>query len=61
MSLRYTRTEVLLMQDRVPEAIRELEQLLADRTRVLGPTHPETSRTGEALAKARQVPGPPPS
>jgi pimeloyl-ACP methyl ester carboxylesterase len=60
MSLRYTHVEVLLMQNRVPEAIRALEKLHEDRRRVLGPTHPDTLRTSAFLGRVRQVPGPPP-
>jgi Tetratricopeptide repeat len=60
MSLRHTLSEVLLMQARVPEAVRCLEDLLADRRRVLGAGHPETGRTEEALAQAREAQSHPP-
>jgi len=55
MSLRHTLTTVLLMQGRVPEAVADLTELLADRRKVLGPTHPETERTSRLLARAREI------
>jgi hypothetical protein len=60
MSLRYTWSEVLLMQSRVDDAVHWLEDLLADRSLLLGQAHPETRRTEEALAKARAAQAHPP-
>jgi hypothetical protein len=55
MSLRQTLTVVLLMQGRVSEAVADLAELLANRRRVLGLTHPETERTSRLLTRAREA------
>jgi pimeloyl-ACP methyl ester carboxylesterase len=59
MSLRQALIQGLLMQGRVPEAEADLVGLLADRRRVLGPTHPETERTSGILAAVREMPDDP--
>jgi pimeloyl-ACP methyl ester carboxylesterase len=57
LSLCQTLCTVLLMQGRVPEAISNLTDLLADRRRVLGPAHPETIRTEQLLTRTqREIP-----
>jgi hypothetical protein len=53
LTLRFTQTTVLLWQGRVPEAIADLTELLADRVRVLGASHPETLRTEQTLEQLR--------
>jgi pimeloyl-ACP methyl ester carboxylesterase len=60
MSLRHTLITALLMQGRVPEAVADLVRLLEDRRRVLGPTHPETLRTSDLLARTQEIPDGPP-
>jgi pimeloyl-ACP methyl ester carboxylesterase len=59
MSLRQALVQALLMQGHVPEAEADLVGLLADRRRVLGPTHPETERTSSILATVREMPDDP--
>jgi hypothetical protein len=59
MSLRQALVQALLMQGRVEEAEADLVGLLADRRRVLGPTHPETERTSGLLAAVREMPDDP--
>jgi tetratricopeptide (TPR) repeat protein len=59
MYLRYILCTVLLVfPERVSELVEELNLLLKDRRRVLGPTHPETERTAVLLSKAQLIPHP---
>jgi tetratricopeptide (TPR) repeat protein len=51
MQLRHTLAAALLSLGRVQGAIATYKSLLDDRTRVLGPAHPETLRTRDDLAK----------
>jgi len=43
--LRYTHARIRVLQERMSEAIEELEEVAKDRTQVLGAAHPETERT----------------
>jgi pimeloyl-ACP methyl ester carboxylesterase/tetratricopeptide (TPR) repeat protein len=55
MQLRHTLGAALLSLGRVQEALTTYIGLMDDRTRVLGPTHPETLRTGGDLAKVERI------
>jgi hypothetical protein len=55
MQLRHTLAAALLSLGRVQEALTTYRGLMDDRTRVLGPTHPETLRTGGDLAKVERI------
>jgi|GEM_PF-2339676 len=58
LSLRYILAQALLRQERVPELLRDLGQLLDDCQRVLGATHPMTGNVAELLEKTREIPEP---
>jgi pimeloyl-ACP methyl ester carboxylesterase len=54
--IRWVLAEALLPQLKISECIAELEKLETDQLRVLGPTHPDITRTRELLTKARSIP-----
>jgi pimeloyl-ACP methyl ester carboxylesterase len=56
MHLRYILAVALVHRVKRKAAIAELERLLDDRIRVLGPQHPETEKTRKLLERARSIP-----
>lgn len=49
MALRFTRCEALAHLGDLTDAVQELRSLVTDRTRVLGPDHPDTVLTRDHL------------
>ncbi|MEU8082711.1 alpha/beta fold hydrolase [Micromonospora sp. NPDC049101] len=56
MHLRYILAVALVHQGKEAAAISDLSQLLVDRIKALGPSHPETERTRVLLAQAKGIP-----
>ena len=54
LGLRYNLAMVLLMQGSLEEAVDELTRLLADQSRALGATHPETVLVQDLLKRVNQ-------